>query len=131
MSLCFADPQGILHLLTKLHDPDGIRAGHLLDAIKLCAPRVVERWLIIRRECQTPFPLGEDSWNLGAKFKWQPVPEISVILGAFPEGQNTLVYDGCCGGGGAPMRERLAQGFTHDEPNYFDKPDIAFNEIDL
>ena len=120
----------ILHLLKTLHDPDGVKAGQLLVAVKLCAPRVVERWLIFQRESQYLFPRLVRHWNFGGQFFWQELgSEVSVILGAFPEGQNMFAYDGCCGRGGSPMRERLVQGFAHDVPS--SPLDIDLNEIDL
>lgn len=72
LSLCFADPRGVLHLLTTLHDPDGIQAGPLLDAMKLCVPRVVEKWIAFQRETQNiDFSSVNDLWNLEELYQWQ------------------------------------------------------------
>lgn len=90
---------GVLVKITTLHDEAGITAGALFHAMSLVAPRLVAYWLEARRMSLWDTyitSLRDERYLMVAQ--WQTGgPEISILLGELPEGQQTLVDDGTCG----------------------------------
>lgn len=86
LSLCYMDfdRRGPLRLMTTLHDPNGIKVGAFLDALKLYAPRLVEKWLQIKRNNQASFQPDDPNWRCELTWQFQG-PEIAIVFGALPE----------------------------------------------
>lgn len=135
--LHYHDRFGVLHLMTTLHESSGVKAGPLMDAIRIFSPRVIERWLVVKRQRQDTYEPG--SWDWACEEAYQvSEPTVSVNSGALPEGQTSLIHNGACGIGGDVTRDFSSMGFDNYDysktASIWDVRDedvVHFGELDL